>query len=63
MSASKLPTVIEDDYVRRWVEIEPGCRLVWWKIGGDRWASEVRSEELIDFVVDRLRNQIRWPVQ
>jgi hypothetical protein len=64
MSVSKLPAVIEDAYGRRSVEIEPGCRLVWCKIGGDRWAPEVYSDAHTDFiVVDRLRNQIRWPVQ
>ena len=64
MSASKLPAVIEEDYGRRSVEIEPGCRLVWRKIGGDRWALEVYSNALSDFiVVDHLHNQVRWPVQ
>ena len=64
MSASKLPAVVEDADGRRSVEIEPGCCVVWWKIGGDRWALEVYSDALSDFiVVDRLHNQIRWPVQ
>ena len=62
MSASKLPTVIEYADGRRSVEIEKGCQLQWWK-GGDRWVLEVHSDELLDFIVERLHNQIRRPVQ
>ena len=62
MSACHLPPVIEHPDGRREVELEKGCKLVWWKTG-NRWSLEVRSEQLLDFVVDRLHNQIRWPVQ
>jgi hypothetical protein len=64
MSTSKLPAAIEDADGRRSVEIEPGCCVVGWKIGSDPWALEVYSHALSDFiVVDRLHDQIRWPVQ
>ena len=62
MSASKLPTVVEYADGRRSVEIEKGCQLQWWK-AGDRWVLEVHSDELLDFIVNRLHNQIRGPVQ
>ena len=62
MSASKLPTVVEYADGRRSVEIEKGYRPQWWK-AGDRWVLEVHSDELLDFIVNRLQNQIRWPVQ
>jgi hypothetical protein len=62
MSASKVPPVIEDADGRRSVEIEKGCRLQWWK-AGDRWVLEVQCEELLDFVVDRLHNEVKWQTQ
>jgi hypothetical protein len=62
MSASTLPAVVEHADGRRSVEIENGCHLQWWK-AGDRWVLEVHSKELLDFVIDRLHNQIRWQMQ
>jgi hypothetical protein len=62
MSASHLPPLIEHPDGRREVELEKGCRLQCWK-AGDRWVLEVHSNELLDFVVERRINQIRWPVQ
>jgi hypothetical protein len=62
MSASHLPPVIEHPDGRHEIELEPGCRLIWWKTG-DCWSLQVQSDALINFEIDRLHNEVRWPVQ